>query len=146
MNSEERFQKKMTECQKSDDQFAHDFGGLRTFMMEDQAEVLKARGLSKREYNEVADGLAKGMMIMGKALTKFVAKYFPADEYFRLSIHCHPFDGKKFTVLLLPTVIRANKEDEHFCSWYGDALAHSSLLQQHGWHDELHGSQGHQEK
>ena len=96
--SSERFGKKM----ESDNKFKHDLAGLRGFMLKDQGPVLQQRGLTGKAADKEALAMAKGMMIQGKALTKFTEKYYPLPEYLRLSIHAHPFDGKKFTVLLLP--------------------------------------------
>ena len=109
INDEKSFGEKMKESQNGDKKFARNSKGLRSFMLHDQFPILRAQGLNKQEIKEKSIELAKGMMTMGKALTRFLEKYFPAEEYFRLSVHAHSFEGKKFSVFLLPVVIRPKK-------------------------------------
>jgi hypothetical protein len=96
----------LKESNKGDQTLLNSFLGLKSFMLQDQFHELDKLGLSKKELEEAGIGLVAGMMIMGKALTPLLAKYFPSDEYFRFSIHAHPFEGKKFTILLLPVRVK----------------------------------------
>ena len=103
------FGERMKESQDGDKEFARNFKGLRAFMLQDQFQILQSQGLNKKEIKDKSNELAAGMMVMGKALTPFIQKYFPNEEFFRLSIHAHPFAGKKFTIALLPMQIRSKK-------------------------------------
>ena len=96
----------LKESNKGDQTLLNSFLGLKSFMLQYQFHELDKLGLSKKELEEAGIGLVAGMMIMGKALTPLLAKYFPSDEYFRFSIHAHPFEGKKFTILLLPVRVK----------------------------------------
>ncbi|UAA40229.1 L-tyrosine/L-tryptophan isonitrile synthase family protein [Paraneptunicella aestuarii] len=70
--------------------------GMKRFMCEDQRPLTNA--MTKKERNQRISDIAKGMMLQGKALDKFLAKHY--DDYIRLSIHDHPFNGSKYSVAL----------------------------------------------
>lgn len=70
------------------------YTALKKFMRDDQKLLIE--GLSKTQRNNRVAEIARGMMIQGVALDRFLCKVFPL--HIRLSIHHHPDDSAKHTV------------------------------------------------
>lgn len=79
-----------------DDDTHHTYLGLKKFMAQDQKYIIS--DMSKRERNRRTSEIAKGMMLQGKALDRFLTKHFA--DHIRLSIHGHPLNGLKYSVYL----------------------------------------------
>lgn len=118
VSTSETIKNKLKSCQDENNlAFVQDFSGLRAFMQQDQKYILQRQGLGEGDaYRRRSDELAAGMMVMGKALTAFLSEHYPADQHLRLNIHNHPFDGKKFAILLLPVHVRINKKNKNSSS------------------------------
>ncbi|WP_018691019.1 L-tyrosine/L-tryptophan isonitrile synthase family protein [Algicola sagamiensis] len=93
------FEENFSKLTQTNEDIWQTYLGLRGFMGNDQAHLLKDK--TRSEQKSHLSYIAKGMMVQGRALDNFLNHHFPT--HIRLSIHNHPMVGQKYAVYLFDT-------------------------------------------
>jgi pyoverdine/dityrosine biosynthesis protein Dit1/alpha-ketoglutarate-dependent taurine dioxygenase len=113
-----KFEQELAQLIASDNDTHGKYLALKSFMEDDQQELLAKMGKSQRRQR--LSQIGKGLMVQGKALDAFVLENFP--DSIRLSIHEHPMSGSKFTVQLYENA--EFKTPWHNCALFDAAAGH----------------------